>query len=60
LRCRATAGVAATLEAGGLAIADNHIHHVAQHKRTYMPGKTILNNDDIYHLICIVLMINIT
>jgi len=35
---RATAGVSATLRAGGLVVADNHVHHVAQWKRSYMPG----------------------
>lgn len=53
---RATAGVATTLEAGGLAITDNHIHHVAQHKRSYMPsiywggvGNIFKNNVVEYH-----------
>ena len=35
---RATAGVAETLVAGGLVVAHNHVHHVAQWKRSYMPG----------------------
>jgi hypothetical protein len=35
---RATAGVAETLRAGGLVVANNHVHHVAQWKRSYMPG----------------------
>ena len=35
---RATAGEAETLLAGGLVIAKNHVHDVAQWKRSYMPG----------------------
>lgn len=35
---RATAGVADRLEYGGLVVARNHVHHVAQWKRSYMPG----------------------
>lgn len=35
---RATAGVAERLEVGGLLVARNHVHHVAQWKRSYMPG----------------------
>jgi len=34
----ATGGVAQTLQAGGLVVADNHIHHMAQWKRSYQPG----------------------
>jgi len=34
---RATAGVAETLQRGGLVVSDNHVHHVAQWKRSYMP-----------------------
>ena len=53
---RATAGVAATLQTGGLVVADNHVHHVAQWKRSYMPGiywggvrNTFRNNVVEYH-----------
>ena len=35
---RATAGEADSLAVGGLTVADNHVHHVAQWKRSYMPG----------------------
>ena len=35
---RATAGEADALVAGGLTVADNHVHHVAQWKRSYMPA----------------------
>ena len=35
---RATAGEAETLLSGGLVVANNHVHDVAQWKRSYMPG----------------------
>ena len=35
---RATSGEADTLAVGGMTVADNHVHHVAQWKRSYMPG----------------------
>ena len=35
---RATAGAAATLTVGGMVCDSNHVHHVANWKRSYMPG----------------------
>ena len=53
---RATAGVAQTLQLGGMLVANNHVHHVAQWKRSYMPGiywggvgNTFRNNVVEYH-----------
>eukprot|EP01047_Picozoa_sp_COSAG01_P041726 COSAG01_NODE_3597_length_5894_cov_1.898188_6_plen_214_part_00 len=50
---RATAGASATLDSGGLLVAANHVHHVAQWKRSYMPVRRnallVLDGSCAYH-----------